>query len=172
MLERSILRTLFAFSLLFSVAFTSLPTIGYAQTTASAVSDLYSKGLATIEEKVEARRKELGIPGMSLVIVKDDQVILSKGFGYRDFENKVPVTPDTQFAIGSSTKAFTALSVLMTADEGKLSLDASPKTVLPYFKMADHETDKNITIRDLLTHTSGLNRTELAMVTGKLTRAE
>ncbi|MGH9948072.1 MAG: serine hydrolase, partial [Pyrinomonadaceae bacterium] len=150
-----------------------LPAVGYAQTGATvAVENQYAKGLATIEEKVEARRKELGIPGMSLVIVKDDKVIYSKGLGYKDFENKIPATADTQFAIGSSTKAFTALSVLMTDDEGKISLDASPKTVLPYFKMYDPETDKNMTIRDLMTHSSGLNRTDLAMITGKLTRAE
>lgn len=153
--------------LLFAIQFAGLPQNGYSQ----AVVD-YSKQLQTIEEKTEARRKELGIPGMSLAIVKDDQIIYSKGLGYKDFEKKIAATADTQFAIGSSTKAFTALSVLMTQDEGKLSLDASPKTVLPYFKMYDADTDKNITIRDLLTHSSGLNRTDLAMITGKLTRAE
>lgn len=159
--------------LLFAIQFATLPQVGYSQTSAqpAAVAD-YSKQLAEIESKTEARRKELGIPGMSLAIVKDDQVIYAKGLGYKDFEKKIAATPDTQFAIGSSTKAFTALSVLITQDEGKLSLDASPKTVLPYFKMYDADTDKNITIRDLLTHSSGLNRTDLAMITGKLTRAE
>ena len=109
---------------------------------------------------------------MSLVIVKDDKIIYMKGLGYKDFENKIAVTPDTQFAIGSATKAFTALSVLMSQDEGKLALDDSPKKYLPWFKMYDPETDKNITIRDLLSHSSGLNRTDLAMVTGKLNRSE
>lgn len=165
---------LLAFTLSFSILFTSLPSIGYAQaaTATGSADDQYAKGIAAIEEKVESRRKELGIPGMSLVIVKDDKVLYSKGLGFKDFENKIPVTADTQFAIGSSTKAFTALTVLMSAEEGKLSLDASPRTVLPYFKMYDPDTDKNMTIRDLLTHSSGLNRTDIAMVTGKLTRAE
>lgn len=163
-------RSIYAFLLAFVMAFTATPGAVFANGIAPAVD--YSAALATIEEKVEARRKELGIPGMSLAIVKDDKVIYSKGLGYKDFEKKVAVTPNTQFAIGSATKAFTALSVLMTADEGKLSLDASPRTVLPYFKMADPETDKNITIRDLLTHSSGLNRTDLAMITGRLTRQE
>ena len=163
-------RSIYAFVLAFVMAFTAMPGAVFANGTAPAAD--YTAALATIEEKVEARRKELGIPGMSLAIVKDDKVIYSKGLGYKDFEKKVAVTPNTQFAIGSATKAFTALSVLMTADEGKLSLDASPRTVLPYFKMADPETDKNITIRDLLTHSSGLNRTDLAMITGRLTRQE
>lgn len=158
--------------LLFSFTMAALPQAGYAQTASAVQTGQYEKALAAIEAKTEARRKELGIPGMSLVIVKDDQIIYLKGLGYKDFENKIAVTPDTQFAIGSATKAFTALSVLMSMDEGKLSLEDSPKKALPYFKMYDPETDKNITIRDLLSHSSGLNRTDLAMVTGKLNRAE
>ncbi|MEJ7623529.1 MAG: serine hydrolase [Pyrinomonadaceae bacterium] len=162
-------------ALLVSLLVVSLPAIGLAQTTAAptvAAAQQYTKALAEIEAKVEARRKELGIPGMSLVIVKDDQIIYMKGLGLKDFEKKIAVTPDTQFGIGSATKAFTALSVLMSQDDGKLSLDDSPKKTLPYFKMYDADTDKNINIRDLLSHSSGLNRTDLAMMTGKLTRAE
>ncbi len=152
----------------------SMPAVGYAQTSSqtAAVAPDYAKALQTIEEKTEARRKELGIPGVSLVIVKDDKIIYVKGLGFKDYENKVAVTPDTQFAIGSATKAFTGLTVLMSQDEGKLSLDDSPKKYLPYFKMYDPDTDKKITIRDLLCHASGLNRTDLAMITGKLNRAE
>src|SRR4051794_26190227 len=167
-------RGLFSLLMILSIVSALLPQAGYAQAASetAAVRADYSKQLAAIEEKTEARRKELGIPGMSLVIVKDDQIIFAEGFGYKDFEKQVPATADTQFAIGSATKAFTALTVLMAQDEGKLSLDDSPKKALPYFKMYDPETDKNITIRDLLSHTSGLNRTDLAMITGKLNRAE
>lgn len=174
MIRNKSLRSALFLIIAFSLFATSLPIVGYSQSVgvSSAASQEYSAAVAAIEEKVEARRKELGIPGMSLVIVKDGQVIYMKGLGYKDFEKKVPVTPDTQFAIGSATKAFTALSVLMTQDEGKLSLDDSPKKLLPYFKMYDPETDKNITVRDLLSHSSGLNRTDLAMITGKLNRAE
>ncbi len=176
MAKKELTSVVLSVSFIFSIFFASVPLVGFAQApvtgAAVATASKYEKALATIEEKTEARRKELGIPGMSLAIVKDDEVIYSSGLGYKDFENKVAVTPDTQFAIGSSTKAFTALSVLMTADEGKLSMDASPKTVLPYFKMQDPDTDKNMTIRDLLTHSSGLNRTDIAMITGKLNRQE
>lgn len=168
MITTKTFKNFFATLLFASLVLSGVPTIGLAQT---AAIDL-SAGLAAIEAKTEARRIELGIPGMSLAVVKDGKVVYVKGFGFKDFEKKVPATADTQFAIGSSTKAFTALSVLMTQDEGKLSLDASPKSVLPYFKMADPDTDKNMTIRDLLTHSSGLNRTDLAMITGKLNRQE
>jgi CubicO group peptidase (beta-lactamase class C family) len=167
------LQSILSFLLVVSILTVSLPQIGYAQASTQAqISGDLARQLQTIEEKTEARRKALGIPGMALAIVKDDQIIYAKGLGYKDFEKQVPVTADTEFAIGSATKAFTALSVLMTQDEGKLSLDDSPKKYLPYFKMKDADTDKNITIRDLLSHSSGLNRTDLAMITGKLTRAE
>jgi len=104
----------FVFSLLLTVSiFTiSLPVTGYAQTPAQTqVSADLQKGLQAVEEKVEKRRQELGVPGVSLVIVREGTVVYSKGLGYKDFEKKIPVTPDTQFAIGSATKAFTALSV-------------------------------------------------------------
>lgn len=172
MTNRFLLRFTISLSLFVSIFAGSLPLAAYAQTAAQTQTTDYSKQLQAIEEKLEKRRNELGIPGMSLVIVKDDQIIYLKGLGYKDFEKKIAVTPDTEFAIGSATKAFTALSVLMSQDEGKLSLDDSPKKYLPYFKINDAETDKNIQIRDLMSHSSGLNRTDLAWITGKLNREE
>lgn len=170
-MNRSLTKALLSFLLLFSVLSTALPQMAFAQAAQQTAAD-YSKQLQAIEDKVVARQKELGIPGISLAIIKDGQIIYLKGLGYKDLENKIAVTPDTQFAIGSATKAFTALTVLMSQDEGKLSIDDSPKKYLPYFKMYDPETDKNIQIRDLLCHASGLNRTDLAMITGKLNRNE
>lgn len=174
MQNKIILRHFWAFILVFSIVAGAIPASVPAQavgTGAVTKSDLESR-LKSIEEKVEKRRAALGIPGMSLAIVRNGEVVYSKGLGYKDFENKIPATGDTQFAIGSATKAFTALSVLMSADEGKLSLDDSPKKYLNYFKMQDPDTDKNMTVRDLMAHTSGLNRTDLAMITGQLNRRE
>ena len=142
------------------------------QTQAGASVQELSQRLATIEKSIDQKRQELGIPGLSLVIVKDDKVVYMKGLGLKDFERKLPVTTDTLFAIGSASKAFTAMTVLMAADEGKLSLDDSPKKFLPYFKLRDSDADAKITIRDLLAHRSGLNRTDLAMVTNMLNREE
>ena len=93
-----------------------------AQTAAAPRPDLGAR-LAAVEKAVEERRQQLGVPGLSLVIVKDDRVIYMKGLGYKDFERKVPATPDTLFAIGSSSKAFTSMLVAMAADEG-----SSPST--------------------------------------------
>lgn len=143
-----------------------------AQTQAAQAPAELDAKLAAIEKAVEEGRQKRGIPGLSLVIVKDDKIIYMKGLGHRDFERKVPVTPDTLFAIGSSTKAFTSMLVAMGADEGKISLDDSPKKFLPYFKLQDPESDAKITVRDLLSHSSGLNRTDLAWITGVLNREE
>src|SRR5438105_2397558 len=87
--------------------------------------------LAAVENAIDAKRQELHIPGASLVIVKDDKIIYIKGLGERDVEQHLQVTPETLFAIGSSTKAFTAMTVLMSADDGKLSLEDNPKKHLP-----------------------------------------
>src|SRR5690606_6023936 len=100
-MHKQIFNTLPLFLLVFSLLSASLPITASAQAVGSATasSSKYAAALAAIESKVEARRKELGIPGMSLAIVKDGQVIYAKGLGFKDFEKKVPVTADTQFAI-------------------------------------------------------------------------
>src|SRR5215813_10698638 len=149
----------------------AVPVRAQDTTQPAASSDLASK-VAAIEKAIDARRVQLGIPGVSLVIVKEDKVIYLKGLGLKNIERNLPVTPDTLFAIGSAGKAFTAMSVMMTADEAKLSLDDSPKKFLQYFKLQDPEADAKITIRDLLCHRSGLNRTDLAFNTGALNREE
>src|SRR5262245_57767778 len=142
-----------------------------SQEKGSASSDL-STALAAIEKTIDERRKELGVPGVSLVIVKDDRVIYLKGLGVKDVERGAPVTPDTLFAIGSCTKAFTAMAAMMSVDEGKLSLDDSPKKFLPYFRLMDAEADAKITIRDMLSHRSGLNATDELWHSGVLSRKE
>lgn len=170
-MNKTFSRFILSFLLTVSIFTISLPQAVFAQASTQSVTDLQTR-LAAIEQKVEERRKALGIPGMSMAIVKDGEVVFAKGFGYKDFAKQSPATADTQFAIGSVTKAFTALSVLMSQEEGKLSLDDNPKKYLPYFKINNADIDKNITIRDLLSHSSGLARTDFAWLTGKLSREE
>src|SRR3954451_18909871 len=120
----SFVRLLSVFFLAFAITATALPRPLLAQqaTAAKAAASAtdYSTALAAIEKALDDRRKELGIPGISLVIVKDDQIIYLKGLGYKDLDKKLPVTPDTRFAIGSASKAFTAMLATMSADAGKL----------------------------------------------------
>ena len=173
---KPVLRLFSVFFLAIAITVTALPRPLLAQqapaTKPAASAADYSTQLAAIEKALDDKRKELGIPGISLAIVKDDQIIYLKGLGYKDVGKKLPVTPDTRFAIGSASKAFTAMLAAMSADAGKLSFDDSPKKFLPYFTLRDQDAAARITIRDLLAHRSGLNRTDLAMVTGVLNREE
>jgi CubicO group peptidase (beta-lactamase class C family) len=113
------------------------------------------------------------IPGAVLAIVRDDRIIYMHPMGVRDIEHNLPVTPDTLFPIGSCTKAFTSMEIARSADRRLLSLDDHPRKFLPYLKLADPEADARITIRDMLSHRTGLKAyADLAAEPGVLTREE
>ena len=133
-----------------------------------AAGDDFAARLLKAQKDLDTKREEFHVPGAALVIVKDDKIVAIQGMGLRDVERKLPVTPQTMFAIGSSTKAFTAMTALMSVDDGKLSLSDPPRKYLPYFKLKDPDADAKITVSDLLCHRSGLERTDLAWYTGKL----
>ena len=115
-----------------------------------------SARITAIETAIEGSRRKLNVPGASVAIVLDDRPILLSGFGVRDLRSGAPVTPKTLFSIGSCTKPFTALATLIAAEEGRLSLDGSPKKLLPYFVLRDPAADRAVTIRDLLSHRTGV----------------
>ncbi len=117
--------------------------------------------------------REQHIPGAVLAIVRDDRIIYMQPMGMRDIEHNLPVTPDTLFPIGSCTKAFTSMEIARSAGLGRLSLDDHPRKFLPYLKLADPEADAKITIRDMLSHRTGLKAyADLAAEPGVLTREE
>ena len=130
--------------------------------------------LDSLVEQLEQQRQAFHVPGMALAVVKDDKVVLTHGFGVTDVETETPVTPETIFAIGSCTKAFTATVVGMFVDEGKISWDDSITDYLPYFTMDINSTeeDAEITIRDLLSHRTGFVRMGLLFGSGKIPREE
>ena len=101
------------------------------------------------------------VPGASVAIVRNDSVIYAKGYGVREIGKPAPVDEHTLFAIGSSSKAFTSAAVAMLVDSGKVRLDAAANTYLPNFQLADPFASREITVRDLLSHRSGLARGEL-----------
>lgn len=101
------------------------------------------------------------VPGASVAIVRNDSVIYAKGYGVREVGKPAPVDERTVFAIGSSSKAFTAAAVAMLVDSGKVRLDEHAATYLPGFELYDPYASHEITVRDLLTHRSGLARGEL-----------
>jgi CubicO group peptidase (beta-lactamase class C family) len=104
---------------------------------------------------------ELRVPGAAIAVVKDKEVILAKGFGYRDVDKKLPVTADTLMAIGSSTKAFTAFVLGTLVDKGQVEWDAPVRDYIPWFRLLDAQAGERLTPRDLVTHRSGLPRHDL-----------
>ena len=113
--------------------------------------------LQDFDARVERVRRQFDVPGIAVAIVKDGQVVLERGYGVREQGRPEPVDANTLFAIASNTKAFTAASLSILADEGKLELDDRVVDHLPSFRMSDPYVTGQMRIRDLLAHRSGLS---------------
>ncbi len=117
--------------------------------------------------------RDWDVPGASVAVVKDGRTVYAKGFGLRNVDAKLPVTPDTVFAIGSCTKAFTAAALCLLADQGAIGLDAPVRDVMPAFRLFDDYATAHATPRDMLLHRTGLPRFDaLIALRPDLTRQE
>jgi CubicO group peptidase (beta-lactamase class C family) len=112
--------------------------------------------LAGIDADVERARRDFNIPGLGLAVVKDGRVVMAKGYGVKRMGTTEAVDARTLFAIASNTKAFTAAALGLLVQDGKLSWDDPVMRHLPTFQMYDPYVSREMTIRDLLTHRSGL----------------
>jgi CubicO group peptidase (beta-lactamase class C family) len=119
------------------------------------------KSLEGFDKVISKALADFKVPGLAIAVVKDGRVIYARGFGHRDVEKSLPVTPRTLFAIGSCTKAFTTFAMGTLVDEGKLEWDTPVRTYLPGLRMSDPIATESITPRDLVTHRSGLPRHDL-----------
>lgn len=128
--------------------------------------------LKGFDEWVTATMSEWHIPGLAVGAIKDGQVVLAKGYGFRDVERRLPVTAQTIMAIGSNSKSFTVLIMGMLVDEKKLRWDVPVKAYLPDFELADEFASKEMTPVDLITHRSGLPRHDHMWYGRAMSRAE
>jgi CubicO group peptidase (beta-lactamase class C family) len=118
-----------------------------------------SDALRYIDAWLEAQVAYDRLPGMSVAIVRDQEVVWSKGYGVSDLKKKTPATSETVYSICSITKLFTSVAIMQLYDQGKLRLDDSLSTILPERTIRQQFSDSGpITIRSLLTHSSGLPR--------------
>ncbi|HZI60806.1 MAG TPA: serine hydrolase domain-containing protein [Pyrinomonadaceae bacterium] len=118
-----------------------------------AVNCVAQNGVTTkVDEYMQAEMKAQQIPGVSLAVIKDGQIVLAKGYGLANVEHQVPAKAETIFQSGSMGKQFTATAVMMLMEDGKLAIDDK---LNKYFPDAP-EAWRNVTIRHLLTHTSGM----------------
>lgn len=113
--------------------------------------------LAEIDAYAEKTRVEWNVPGIAIAIVKDDKVVFAKGYGVRALGKPEKVDENTLFAIASNSKAFTTASLAILVDEKKLNWDDKVSKYLPEFQMFDPYVSRELTVRDLVTHRSGLD---------------
>ena len=155
----------YSLGLLASFFLLLIPALGRAQSS-------LPKELKGLDEFVEMRMKEWNVPGVAIAVVRDSQVVLTKGYGWANVEGKQRVDAGTLFAIGSSSKAFTATGVMQLVDEGKVDLDEPVITYVPNLRLYNDELTNNLTVRDLLCHRSGLPRHDVAWYGSGSTREE
>lgn len=132
-------------------AHVALAPLAVAQKTA-AVRD----PLAGFDEYVTEAMKQWNVPGLAIAAVRGDSIVFAKGYGVRTLGSPTPVDAQTIFAIGSASKAFTGAALEMLSDEGKISFDGRVTDYLPWFEMYDPWVTREIRVRDLLLHRSGL----------------
>jgi CubicO group peptidase (beta-lactamase class C family)/outer membrane lipoprotein-sorting protein len=167
------LRTLAAYALVLSLAVHSIaPCTHAAQGPSDNEEPSSQQRLERLCQQLDAQRESMHVPGVALAVVKDDQVILSRGFGLRDVDRNLPVTDETLFAIGSATKAFTATLIGMLVDEGTMTWDDPVRKHLPDFHLKEPAADDRVTIRDLLCHRTGLAHMDLLWGAGTVGRRE
>jgi CubicO group peptidase (beta-lactamase class C family) len=139
------------------VLLTAMPV--FSQATSLAEDPEVASSLRLLEAWIETQMAYRGLPGLSIGIVRGQELIWCRGFGFADLEKRIPATPQTNYRIASISKLFTATAILQLRDVGKLQLDDPVAKHLPWFKIRNNHPDApDITIRHLLTHTSGLPR--------------
>jgi CubicO group peptidase (beta-lactamase class C family) len=114
--------------------------------------------LAGLDTTLNRVLKEWKAPGFAVAVIEKGKVIWSKGYGYRDMESKLPVTPNTQFAIGSCTKAFSSTLIGMLNKDGKVDYDQPVRSYLPELQFFNDELNAGVTLRDMMCHRTGLPR--------------
>jgi CubicO group peptidase (beta-lactamase class C family) len=128
--------------------------------------------LAALPQWLDRALRDWEVPGLALAVVRGDSVIYARGFGVREVGKPDRVDERTLFAIGSASKAFTAAAVGVLVDEGKVRWDDKVTEHLPSFRLFDSYVTREMTLRDLLTHRSGLARGDQVWYGGAYDRAE
>jgi CubicO group peptidase (beta-lactamase class C family) len=131
-----------------------------------------AEALKGIDAVIEQELKTFQVPGVAVAVVVGDEVVLSKGYGLRDVEKKVPMTAETQMPIASVTKQFTVAALATLVRQGKLQWDKPVREYLPDFRMHNEYATSHLTPRDLVTHRSGLPRHDSIWFGTELTREQ
>ncbi len=155
-------RTIFALSSRISWAICvlvfALCTLSNAQDKLTQNAVDVTQKLAGFDAFMEKTSKDWNAPGIGVGVVVGDKLVFAKGYGFRDYEKKLPVTPQTMFTIASNTKLFTAVAAGMLVEEGKLTWDRPIKESVPTIEFYNSYLNNTITLRDMLSHRTGITR--------------
>ncbi|MGB0035930.1 MAG: serine hydrolase [Candidatus Acidiferrales bacterium] len=160
----AVARSVAIFALLFTQVSLAIP--------ARAQETDITKKLQGFDAYMEQIRKDWNTPGIGVGIVVNDKLVFAKGYGYRDYENKLPFTPKTLCQIASNSKLFTAISAGMLVEEGKLTWDKPVRESVPTIRFYNDELNNNVTLRDMLSHRTGVTRHDLMWYKSPFTRKE
>jgi CubicO group peptidase (beta-lactamase class C family) len=130
------------------------------------------KSLEGFDEAMAKVLEDWNVPGFGVGIVIEDELVLARGYGYRDYEQKLPFTPQTLCPIASNTKLFTAVAVGMVVEEGKLTWDKPVSEAVPAMRFQNDDLTQNVTVRDMLSHRTGITRHDSMWYKSDFTRAE
>jgi len=151
--------------ILLAIAMVLFPLAGRAQSLPRKSGlKLPAEEAAKIRTAVEATLRAWNVPGAAVGIVKDGRAVFLEGFGKRDLEKGLPVTPQTRFILGSTTKAFTTMVIGLLEAENKLDWDKPVSSYIPDFGLMDEYASFHATIRDLAAHRTGLPRHDIVWV--------
>jgi CubicO group peptidase (beta-lactamase class C family) len=128
--------------------------------------------LTGFDAYMEKVLKDWNAPGIGVGIVVNDQLVFAKGYGYRDYEKKLPFTPTTLCPIASNTKLFTAVSAGMLVEEGKLTWDKPIRQSVPAIQFYNDELNNTVTLHDMLSHRTGITRHDTIWYKSEFTRKE
>jgi CubicO group peptidase (beta-lactamase class C family) len=117
-----------------------------------------AKKLQGFDEFMEKTLKDWNAPGIGVGVVVDDKLVFARGYGYRDYEKKLPVTPKTLFPIASNTKLFAAVAAGFLVEEGKLTWNRPIRESVPSIQFYNDSLNSTITLRDMLAHRTGITR--------------
>jgi CubicO group peptidase (beta-lactamase class C family) len=134
-------------------------------------TDVTSK-LQGFDSYMEQTLKDWNTPGIGVGIVVNDKLVFAKGYGYRDYEQKLPFTPATLVQIASNSKLFTAVAAGMPVEEGKLTWDKPVRQSVPTIQFYNDELNNNVTLRDMLSHRTGVTRHDLIWFKSDFTRKQ
>jgi CubicO group peptidase (beta-lactamase class C family) len=131
-----------------------------------------SKKLEGFDAYMEQTLKDWNTAGVGVGIVVNDKLVFAKGYGYRDYEKKLPFTPKTLEPIASNSKLFTAVAAGMLVEEGKLTWDKPMRESVPTIQFYNDQLNNNVTLRDMLSHRTGVTRHDLIWFKSTFTRKE